>query len=139
MKKTINEWIDAFNRGEWDSRELEKQLEAGWYDWYCRDSSLQKKTEKLGRNLVLINKSKKFDSNKCYVWFKNNCPMDGNLYDDFRIADIETGDTVFCIVPKSGHRSMNGIGSVWGKENDFKIALFTGAWSEIKKWFYQED
>jgi hypothetical protein len=80
-------------------------------------------------------KSKKIDIEKQYVWFKNNCPMYGTLYDDFRIADLETGDVIYTIVPKSGHTSEKGKGCVYGRENNFKGPLFEGSWKEIKQWF----
>ena len=32
-----------------------------------------------------------------YVWFKNNRPLNGPLYDDFRIANLETREVQFTI------------------------------------------
>lgn len=107
-----------------------------WYDWFCKDSSLQRKGESLLKKLKMIEESNKFDNDKCYVFFKNNCPCFGSLYDDFRICDIESGDVIFTVIPKCGHTSSKGMGEVWGyDENGNFRKLFTGKWKEIKKWF----
>ena len=106
-----------------------------FYDWWCSGKSLQGKAMRLVKKLKRIVDSPKIDGEKQYVFFKNNCPMNGRLYDDFRICDIKTGAVVYTIVPKSGHESANGLGEVWGKENDFKEAIMTGTWSEIVAWF----
>lgn len=106
-----------------------------WYDWFCKNSSLQRKGEALLKKLKAISKSTKFDNSKCYVFFKNNCPCNGSLYDDFRICDLETGDVIYTVVPKSGHTADNGLGEVWGRENNFDGPLYRGSWKEIKKWF----
>ena len=45
-----------------------------WYDWFCKDTSLKRKGEALLKKLKLIASSNKFDNDKCYVFFKNNCP-----------------------------------------------------------------
>ena len=130
MSKTnINQWIKNFDLGAYEGR----PIEAGWYDWFCKESSLNAKTKSLGAKLKGIADSKKFDNEKCYVFFKNNCPMSGPLYDDFRICDIESGDVIYCVIPKSGH---TGKAEVWGKENDFNgaIAVFD-TWKELKAWF----
>lgn len=60
--------------------------------------------------------------------------MDGTLYDDFRIADIETGDMIWCVVPRSGHTSLNGRAELWGKENSFGGPIVAGTWSEVLKY-----
>ena len=106
-----------------------------WYDWFCNDASLKNKGKALLIKAKKIMLSNKFDASKCYIFFKNNCPMRGTLYDDFRICDLETGDIIYIVTPKSGHTVMNGKGSVWGKSNDFKEAVFEGTWTEIKNWF----
>lgn len=106
-----------------------------WYDWFCRDTSLKRKGEALLKKLKVIASSNKFDNDKCYVFFKNNCPCYGNLYDDFRICDKETGDVLYCVVPKSGFKRDEGRAQVYGVDNDFKEPLVEGTWRDVKAWF----
>jgi len=106
-----------------------------WYDWFCRDSSLERKGKALLKKLKMIASSKKFNNDKCYVFFKNNCPCVGNLFDDFRICDKETGDVLYCVVPKSGYKRDNGRAQVFGVDNDFREPIVEGTWREVKAWF----
>ena len=106
-----------------------------WYDWFCKESSLKRKGEALLKKLKVIASSNKFDNDKCYVFFKNNCPCIGNLYDDFRICDKETGDVLYCIIPKSGHKCDEGRAQVYGVDNDFNEPIIEGTWREVKAWF----
>ena len=57
-----------------------------WYDWFCSDKALVNRGKSLLTKLNGIADSKKFDKHKCYVFFKNNCPAAGRLFDDFRIC-----------------------------------------------------
>ena len=131
----INQWIENFKKGAYLSPDRETQINAGWYDWFCKDSSLAGKTKSLGKKLIQIAKSPKINPETSYVFFKNNCPCFGSLYDDFRICDIESGKVIYTITPKSGHEVQKGLGDVWGSENNFKEPLFEGSWKEIKDWF----
>lgn len=94
---SINEWINKFLSGEFDSQDVRVQIQAGWYDWFCKDSSLANKTKKMGNIVRQVKSGGKVDLNNWYVWFKNNCPLNGPLYDDFRFANLETGDVQFTI------------------------------------------
>lgn len=106
-----------------------------WYDWFCRESSLVRKGEALLKKLKSIASSNKFDNDKCYVFFKNNCPCVGSLYDDFRICDKETGDVLYTVIPKSGYKCDEGRAQVYGVENGFREPIVEGTWREIKDWF----
>ena len=68
-------------------------------------------------------KMKDVDLDSTYVFFKNNCPMDGPLYDDFRICDIESGNVLYTVTPKCGH---SGMAELWGKDNNFEEPMKTG-------------
>lgn len=76
---------------------LKFKIEAGWYDWFCRDTSLKNKTKKMGNIIKQIKVGGRVNLAETYVWFKNNCPMSGPLYDDFRIANIKDGATQLVI------------------------------------------
>ena len=129
---SIIQWIENFNSGKYDSRDVKVQCEAGWYDWFCRNESLCGKTKRLAPKVKQLAKSSKVDVNNWYVWFKNNCPVFGSLYDDIRFADIKTGDVIYTIafVKKYGQTV-----ELWGKENDFKHPLVIGDWEDIKEYF----
>ena len=90
------------------------------------------KTKKLAPKVKQLAKSSKVDVDNWYVWFKNNCPVFGSLYDDIRFADIKTGDVIYTIafVKKYGQTV-----ELWGKENDFKHPLVIGDWEDIKEYF----
>lgn len=134
---SIREYLTKFDNGDFDSNDFNTQCAAGWYDWFCSDSKLAAKTKKLTKKLKEIVNSEKIDQDKHYVWFKNNCPMDGELYDDFRIADLETGDVIFTIIPASGHTSLAGVAEVWGQENGFDGAIVEGTWDDVKRFFME--
>ena len=96
-RTSINEWINKFLSGEFDSQDVRVQIQAGWYDWFCKDSSLANKTKKMGNVVRQVKRGGKVNLDDWYVWFKNNCPLNGPLYDDFRFASLETGDVQFTI------------------------------------------
>ena len=131
-KMSLATFLRRFEAGEFSFPDLATQFEAGWYDWFCRDSSLVTKTKNLGKKVKQISTSAKIDLENNYVFFKNNCPMCGPLYDDFRICSMETGNVIYTVTPKSGR---TGKAEVWGKENDFSVPLVSGTWHDVKKFF----
>jgi hypothetical protein len=102
-----------------------------FYDWFCNDNSLKAKADKLFKATAKFINKFEIDINTHYVFFKNNCPMSGSLYDSFSIVNIESSDVVYWVTPKSGH---NGMAEICGKANDFKEPLYSGnTISEIYK------
>ena len=93
----LSEWIQRFKSGEFEKPDTTTQINAGWFDWFCRDTSLANKTKKMGNIIKQIRAGVKVDLETSYVWFKNNCPLSGPLYDDFRIADIETNNNLIVV------------------------------------------
>ena len=138
MKQSIREFLVNFEAGKYLSKDTDVQCEAGWYDWFCKDASLAAKTIKLTRKLKQIINSSKIDQDKMYVFFKNNCPCYGKLYDDFRICSIETGDVVYTICPAVGYDKTFGQAEVWGPENEFKEAIIAGTWEDVLTFFNGE-
>lgn len=84
-----------------------------FYDWFCQDSALPNRALKFIPLLRLLVERDLLDGDSNYVWFKNNCPMDGTLYDDMRISNIKTGKFLggFCMA--SGHDAIAKQASFW--------------------------
>lgn len=132
---TLRQWIENFQAGKYAAADADTQMDAGWYDWFCKDSSLVKKTARLAPKVKQIAKSPKVNIDTMYVFFKNNCPCFGALYDDFRICSIETGDVIYTITPASGYTAKSGKADVWGADNEFKEPLVEGSWDDVKRFF----
>lgn len=134
---TLREWIKNFNEGAYESMDVQTQSEAGWYDWFCRDTSLRNKTRKMGNIIKQIKDGGRVNLDKTYVWFKNNCSMSGPLYDDFRIANIKDGATQLVIQIDSHWE--NERYAVYSVDDFFeKPALLTNSSRDLVKWLNGE-
>lgn len=134
MEMKLKDWIEKFNNGDFESKDNSTQSEAGWYDWFCKETSIANKTKLMGNIVKKVNGKGKVNLESMYVWFKNNCPLDGPLYDDFRFADIETGDTIFTTQINCDWNEKRY--TVYGKKNNFdKPLLETDSSRELTKWF----
>ena len=91
----------------------------------------------LEEKMLAIYEGKTSDNDKCYIFFKNNCPCAGRLFDDFRICDSESKDVLYTIAPSCGYDCYKNKAVVWGRENDFEEPLVIGTWTEVKKWFLE--
>ena len=117
----------------------DKEILNLWYDYFCKSSSLVNKGRALIRKLKKIYKlnelsgRKYFDPNKTYVFFKNNCPCCGSLYDDFRICDLETREVIFII--QVNRYDQKHSAELWGLPNNFEGAILEGSIKDVYNYF----
>lgn len=92
---------------------------SGFYDWFCKDSSLEAKGKSLMNKVIKLIGSGRVNINtaETYVFFNNNCPFNGSLYDSFSIVDKE-GDVILWATPKSGHTGKAEINFFKGDRKD---------------------
>lgn len=129
---SIREWIERFNRGEYEDKNRSTQIKAGWYDWFCKDTSLANKTKKMGNIIKKITNPILLEN--CYVFFKNNCPVIGPLYDSFKFCNLITGDVEFCV--NIDDKRENYKYCVYGRQNGFNEPIFcTNSSKELVNFF----
>ncbi len=126
---TLRQQLEAFERKEWVG-DLNHCFY--FYDWFCKDTSLERKAKGLMAKVRKFIKKMNIDIDKTYVFFKNNCPCYGSLYDDFRICDAESGDVIYTVAPSLGYTKRKGEAEIWGRENNFDKPLKTApSWSQL--------
>lgn len=123
-KTTLKQQIEAFDKGIYLDNNGEESWCYNFYDWFCKDSTLQKKSDKLFRMVKkFLEVTPQIDQDKYYVFFKNSCPVNGPLYDDFRICDIAGGGVSYNITGKSGH---TGLAEMYVSSMGFDKPYLTG-------------
>lgn len=112
-------------------------VNAGWYDWFCKDASLSRKTYTLGTKVLQLMKSPKLNIDTTYVFFKNNCPCAGKRYDSFSFCSMldENSGPLFYVAPKIGYNNAE----LWNKAlvaypGNWEGDLFEN-WKGVKKFF----
>ena len=132
-KRTVRSWQQAYNSGAFELPDRKTQIDAGWYDWFCKDTSLANKTKRMGQIVKQVKDGGKIDLDTWYVWFKNNCPLNGPLFDDFRFARQDNGEVQLTIQLNccwNNHKF-----TVYGRKNEFKEPLFeTDSQRDLVKW-----
>lgn len=113
----------------------------GFCDWFCKTESLEHRARGLLAKARKIANSTKINLDSSYLWFNNNCPVDGHLYDEFNISDIKTDEVLYTIVPKTGHKVKDGLfAEVFcfkGEPRESQLRLPT--YRDVVAWFMEEN
>ena len=113
-QKTLREQFEAFDNDQWENTCY------NFYAWFCKDSSLKTKAKGLFPKAKKLAEALNIDLDTHYVFFKNNCPAYGKLYDSFSFVEISSGDVKVWCTPATGH-----LGSGTGRpvENKCEVVI----------------
>lgn len=104
----------------------------GFYDWFCKDSSLKGRYTRALNKVKSMVKAGIIDGDAYSVWFKNNCPMVGSTYDDIRFNRLEDDEYMGGFCTASVHKSIKVTATYWLAKEDFKSHDFIN-FSTMKK------
>ena len=123
FKANSEEWIDNGSYFFWD--------------WFCSEKALKIKSKLLMTKADKVISKLRLDPEKHYVTFKNNCPMNGKLYDSFQVCKFdEEGDVVIWCAPSLGYTSKQGMAELVDfrekADNEMEAKTLTAwSWKEL--------
>lgn len=148
--RNVKAWLQALDEGLFDKPEdlpswscrfqeecFKRSCDAGWYDWFCKDSALPGRTRRYGslvRGLLKVNPA---IGDAYTVGFAQSAPLFHNGYNDclhiYRIDDDDKGWGIYIDNPGRDHKyEVFRYGTAQG--TDFQC---DSAW-ELRRWFAQE-
>jgi hypothetical protein len=104
-----------------------------FYDWFCKESSLERKAKDLMVKAQKLMGKLDLDPSTHYVFFKNNCPGDGSLYDSISICEVESGDVKVWCTPRSGHRICEGRAELSDFRRGMTLEMGADCWTNLLK------
>lgn len=75
---TVKEFQNEYYKGNLRSSDINTQINAGRFDWFCSNGNLSKRTRRVARVIKRITNQNLFGAK---VVLKNACPVASNLYD----------------------------------------------------------
>ena len=122
---SVRQWQERFRAGDFSSKDRAVQCEAGWYDWFCQDDALAGRLQKLSK--VVMGITDPYILDHYYVWFKNNCPLSGPLYDDVRFEPLhgDRNGRYFVVIRDSPHQTHKW--TIYTERHGFEQPEFTCA------------
>ncbi len=102
-----------------------------FYDWFCKDESLERHFKSFLPKLKFLVNEGLLDGDNLYFWLKNNCPVNGSLYNDIRFSRISDEEFLGGITPKTGHIKELKC-EMWFLKDGYKTMEFE-SWSDLKK------
>ena len=123
FKANSEEWIDNDNYF--------------FYDWFCSEKALKIKSKLLMTKAAKVIDKLGLDPETHYVFLKNNCPMNGKLFDSFSICTHdEKGDVVIWCAPSLGYKNKEGMAELVDfrekADNEMEAKTITAwSWKEL--------
>ena len=107
-----------------------------FFDWFCSEKALKIKSKLLMTKAEKVMSKLGLDPETHRVFLKNNCPMDGKLYDSFSIVtNDEAGDVVIWCAPSLGYTKMAGKAELVDfrvKDEEGKAkSIIANSWKEL--------
>ena len=106
-----------------------------FWDWFCSEKALKIKSKLLMTKAEKVMSKLGLDPEKHKVAFKNNCPMNGKLYDSFSIESLEEDKVVVWCAPSLGYKSQEGLAQLVDMRTEGKdgegITITANSWKEL--------
>lgn len=106
-----------------------------WSDWFCKDSSLSRKTTRLAQRAIEVAQILKLDLAGYRLDLKNCCPLDGKTYDCIRLFAVdEATNPSYAITPASGHSNIKGRAEImrFGGGKPEVESTYAGGWLDLQ-------
>ena len=134
--RSIREWQVQYARGDFNKNDFKTMCDAGWYDWFCKDTQLKSRLDKMAKIIMQLKMSDRIDIDKMGVYFKNNCPLAYPTYDDFRLYYLNGSENEYVIeMISDAVKARHGANYAIFHKSNWRTPIYTCRTSaEVVKW-----